>query len=346
MIACWRLDFTAALLRLIPGSPASGPRGGGHRRTSRRHEGCRHRWRRAGATSAPRRLRRSLTRTPASSIASATSFATGRSQLDAPQAAAAPEILDGQFGRRRVVRGRADRARQQVADRVGAGQQAFGLDHVEHGERPGTDDRDRRRTSRRAHRAEREIGARHERTDRQPAAKRLGQGHHVRHDARARDREPVAAAAHPRLHLVDDQESAPVVAQRARTRAGRRPTAAARRPRPSPVRAARRRHRASSRLRARPDRRAARTGTSPPAARTARASPAVRSPPTRPPCARGTTPRAPRSSGRPVASPCLRASLIAASFASAPELAKNTWASGIGSSAASRAASRACGSVA
>ncbi len=50
--------------------------------------------------------------------------------------------------------------------------------------------------------------------------------------------------------------------------------------------------------------------------------------------------------GRPVASPRLRASLIAASFASAPELQKKTRASGTGIVAANRSASRACGSVA
>ena len=54
-----------------------------------------------------------------------------------------------------------------------------------------------------------------ERADRKAAAKRLGERHHVGLDAGALVGEQLAGAAHAGLHLVEDQQQAVLVAQRA-----------------------------------------------------------------------------------------------------------------------------------
>jgi len=106
--------------------------------------------------------------------------------------------------------GPGDAVGQLLPDRCRAGQQAFALDGVKHGERRRARDRvpaERAAvvplTQRRARRAEPDA-----RPDRQPAAESLGEREHVRHDARGLAGEPGTGTPDPALDLIDHQQRA------------------------------------------------------------------------------------------------------------------------------------------
>ena len=219
------------------------------------------------------------------------------------------------------------------------------LDHVEHRERRARTGSARRRTSRRAPR--RRTRAPRRRCTRRSAARRRAPSPRddVRREARDRlEGEPLPGPADTGLHLVEHQQRAAFGAQLARgaryawssgttppsPRIGSISTAAV----CAPTAAVQRRRR----------RPAARGRTPRRAVRTAPAWPAARSPRAWRTSARGTTPPARRRRVRPAAFPCLRAIFSAASFASAPEFAKNTV-DGNPASAVSRPASSSCGPV-
>ncbi len=91
-----------------------------------------------------------------------------------------------------------------------------GLQHdIEHGIRRG--DRQRIAAEGRAVRAGRHAFGRFRRgearADREAAAERLGQRHHIRRHADALIGEQLAGAAHAGLHFVEDQQEAVLVAE-------------------------------------------------------------------------------------------------------------------------------------
>ena len=142
-----------------------------------------------------------------------------------------------------------------------------------------------------------------QRADRQPVREPLRERHRVGPDAELLPREERAGAADAGLHLVEDEQRAVLVGERAREREDlrrERPDAALALHRLEQDRGRRRRRRRRRRGVVRASR-SARPGR---AARTARASPAAPSPRARPSCGRGTSRRARRARcGR---SPCAR----------------------------------------
>ena len=198
----------------------------------------------------------------------------------------------------------------------------------EHGERGRGDRRRAAERGRVVAALEAVVGlvGREQRADRQAAAEALGDGDGVG---------PHAESAGSRTRRRSGRRrSAPRRAAAAR-RGGRRARAraratrcrsATRRPRPGWARPARRRSPARRRRRARRGRSAARAGSRRARARTARAWRPTSRRRASPACGRGRRPRGTRSRawpGPPRARPRRRASLIAASTASAPELQKN-----------------------
>ena len=248
--------------------------------------------RRARAARAPARRRRP--RPPPSARAPRTSL-HARQLAQRPRPAASPRL--------------AHRARASAGSSM----------HVERGVGGGATPAGCRRRSSRGRRARRRrrAPARDQRADRQPAAEALGQRHHVGPDAVALVGPQRAGAPHPGLDLVEDQQRAVLVAGRADLAPPARPVERvharlaldrARAPRP--------RSRPSTAAGAAAGSTASKPGTSGAngaclvSCGVADSAPNVR--PWKPPCS--TTKRPP---GRR-----LRASLSAASLASAPELAE------------------------
>ncbi len=287
-IACCRLDFTEPFVRVMAPPPPRAGRAVANAFTATSTS--------SGSTTSAGDIRTtsapaSVASTPSPIMASTTSCATGRVSCT-PSRSPRPRTSATSSG--------GDEARDLVAEPAaqlaGPRQQPLVLDGGEH--REGGRARDRAAAERGAvlARSEREVGARDARTDRQAAAEPLRERHDVGHHVRMADRQPVAAPPEARLHLVGDQDRAVPVApgaRRAQELGRQRPHAAL----PQ--------HRlqqhgadvavAELALERAGRRSAARSGTSPRAARTAPASPAGRWRRGPRPCGRGTSPRGRRS---------------------------------------------------
>ena len=207
-----------------------------------------------------------------------------------------------------------------------AGQQPVALDRVQHGERRRAGHRvaaERAAVIALAQRRCRTAPEADAGADGQAAAEPLGQRDHVRDDALALVREPLAGPADAALDLVEHQQRAGLVARRA----GRLQVAGRRRHDAALAQARLQEDRGAVRRRpprsARRCRRRGRTERQPRTARTAPGCEFLPVRPARPWSGRGSCARRRRSPAAP-APARRRTSLIAASFASVPELAKNT----------------------
>ena len=131
-------------------------------------------------------------------------------ELDPDQQTGAADLDD-------VVRRRAtELGAEQFAHRERVREQAITFDRVDHRERRGARDGPAAERGCVIAGGERDVIARDAGADRQAAPERLGERRDVRNDAGRLDREPVAAATAPRLHLIGHKERVVVVAQRPR----------------------------------------------------------------------------------------------------------------------------------